>query len=144
MATANSTYRMGSRFLGLVVLALFLMSCSFQPKTNLDQQVELPDKSVIILLNGIRSDNYGVKMSSIYLAGKYNIVDVSQGLVEVMKNSNDDELCKMLIWSLYEIGNDSCCEELRAIVKNHPSEKIRDFCANLQKIKEYETAVANN
>ena len=144
MATAKNTYRKSSRILGLTVMALFLMSCSFQPQTNSDQRVELPDNTVINLVSGIQSDNYGVKMSSIYLAGKYKIMKVSKNLVEEVQNSNDDELCQMLVWSLYQIGNDSCCKELQSIVKNHPSGKIRDFCANLHKIKEYETAVANN
>lgn len=120
------------------------MSCSFQPQTNSDQRVELPDIAILNLLNGIQSDNYGVKMSSIYLAGKYKITEVSKNLIEEIKNSNDDELGQMLAWSLYQIGDDSYCEELQEFVKNHPSEKIRDFCANLHKIKQYETAVANN
>lgn len=144
MATANNTTRKGSRSLGLTIMALFLMSCSFQPQTNSDQRVELPDIAILNLLNGIQSDNYGVKMSSIYLAGKYKITEVSKNLIEEIKNSNDDELGQMLAWSLYQIGDDSYCEELQEFVKNHPSEKIRDFCANLHKIKQYETAVANN
>ena len=120
------------------------MSCSFHPQTNSDQRVELPDYAIVNILNGIQSDNYGVKMSSIYLAGKYKIVDVSQELVEEIKRSEDDELSQMLVWSLYEIGNDSCWKELQAIVKNHPSDQLRDFCANLYKIKEYEPVITNN
>ena len=142
MATTNNTTRKGSIILGMIVLALFLMSCSFQPQTNSDQHVELPDYAVINLLNGIQSDNYGVKMSSIYLAGKYKITEVSKNLIEEIKNSNDDELCQMLAWSLYQIGDDSYCEELQAFMKNHPSEKLKALCSYLHKIKEYETAIA--
>ena len=144
MATANNTYRNSSRVLGLTIMALFLMSCSFQPQTYSHQPVELPDIAIVNILNGIQSDNYGVKMSCIYFAGKYKIMEVSQDLVEVMKNSDNDELCQMLVWSLYQIGDESCCKELKTIIENHPSEKIRDFCNYLHKIKEYETAVAKN
>ena len=144
MATANNTYRMGSRVLGLTIMALILMSCSFQPQTNSHQSEELPDIAIVNILNGIESDNYGVKMSCIYYAGKYKIKEVSQNLVEEIKSSGDDELCQMLVWSLYQIGNDSCCEELQTFVKNHSSEKLKVLCSYLQKIKEYETAVANN
>ena len=90
MATANNTYRRGSRILGLTIMALILMSCSFQPQTYSHQPVELPDIAIVNILNGIQSDNYGVKMSCIYFAGKYKIMEVSQDLVEVMKNSDNN------------------------------------------------------
>ena len=144
MATANIRYRKCSRILGLTIMALFLMSSTLISQTNSDQRVELPDIAILNILNGIQSDNYGVKMSCIYFAGKYKIVEVSQNLVKEVKGSNDDELCQMLVWSLYQIGDDSCCEELQAFVKNHPSEKLKALCSYLHKIKEYETAVANN
>ena len=144
MATANNTYRMGSRVLGLTVMALFILSTLLHSQTNSDQQVELPDIAIVNILNGIQSDNHGVKISCIYFAGKYKIVEVSQYLVEAMKNSDNDELCQMLVWSLYQIGDESCCKKLKTIIENHPSEKIRDFCNYLHKIKEYETAVAKN
>ena len=144
MATANSTYRMGSRLLGLTVMALFILSTLLHSQTNSDQQVELPDIAIVNILNGIQSDNHGVKISCIYFAGKYKIVEVSQYLVEEMKNSDNEELCQMLVWSLYQISDESCCKKLKTIFENHPSEKIRDFCNYLHKIKEYETAVAKN
>ena len=144
MATANNTYRNSSKVLGLTIIALFLMSCSFQPQTYSHQPVELPDIAIVNILNGIQSDNYGVKMSCIYFAGKYKIMEVSQNLVEELKSSNNDELCQMLVWSLYQIGNESCCEELQEFVKNHSSEKLKALCSYLHKIKAYETAVANN
>ena len=142
MATGNIKYRKCSRSLGLTIMALFLMSNTLISQTNSDQRVELPDIAILNILNGIQSDNHGVKMSCIYFAGKYKIVEVSQNLVEEIKDSNDDELCQMLIWSLYQIGDDSCCEELQAFVKNHPSEKLKVLCSYLHKIKEYETAIA--
>ena len=144
MATASKIYRMVSRILGLAIMTFILISCSFQPQPNSDQRVELPDIAIVNILNGIESDNYGVKMSCIYYAGKYKIREVSQNLVEEIKSSNDDELSQMLVWSLYQIGDDSYCEELQTIMKNHSSEKLKVLCSYLQKIKEYETAVANN
>lgn len=143
MVTKNNTYRsIDSRLLGLTIITFFLISTMLYSQTNSDQRIELPDIAIQNLIIGIQSGNDGVMKSCIYFAGKYRIVDVSHELVEVMKNSESDELCQMLVWSLYQIGEESCCEEMRNIIENHSSETIRDFCNYLHNIKEFESAIA--
>lgn len=85
--------------------------------------------------------NEGVKRSCIYFAGKYKIREASEYLVEELPTLDDGELCSMLAWSLYQIGNESHCKELQEIAKNHDPEELRNFCSNLHKIKEYELAI---
>lgn len=142
MATKNRNGKSIPRFIGILALTTFFMSFSLQAQTNTDQNVELPDIAIVNILNGIQSDNHGLKMSCIYFAGKYKIIDISEDLVKELKKSDNEELCQMLVWSLYQIGDDKCCEELRKIVENHPSDKIRDFTKYLNTIKEYESAIA--
>ena len=144
MATTNNTYRKVPRSLGLTLMALFIMSSILNSQTISYQSVELPEIAIKNILQGIQSENDGVRMSCIYFAGKYKILEASQSLVEELKNPKNDELCPMLVWSLYQIGNDSCCEELQAFVKNHFSEKLKALCTYLHEIKKYETAIANN
>ena len=144
MATKNNTYRNIPKAIGITLLSLLLMSTLLDAQTYSKQRIELPEIAIVNLLNGIRSDNNGVKKSCVYFAGKYKVLEVSQDLVEQIENSNDEELCQMIVWSLYQIGNDSCCEELQRVMKQHPLEKLKDFCNYLHKIKEYQTAVAKN
>lgn len=144
MVTENQTYRMIPKLFGLIVLSFFLSNNSPLAQTNNDQRVELPEIAIVNILNGIQSDNHGLKMSCIYFAGKYKISEVSKDLVQEIKNSNNEELCQMLVWSLYQIGNESCCQEMRTLVKNHPSDSIRSFSKYLNNIKEYESAIVKN
>lgn len=144
MATYNETYQKIPRLLGLLVMTLFIMSISIQPQITSEQRIELTDIAILNILNGIQSDNYGVKLNCIYFAGRYKIIDVSKELVDVLKSSDDDELCQMLIWSLYQIGDESCCEKLQQAIENHPSKELSDFCKNLRRIHEYGSAIANN
>ena len=144
MVTGNKTYLKAPIIVGLSFLIIIILSNLTYSQTDTDQRIELSDIAIVNILNGIQSDNYGVKMSCIYFAGKYRIIDVSEDLVKVMRNSENDELCQMLVWSLYQIGDAKCCQELKSIIDNHPSEKIRDFCKYLHNIKEYESAIAKN
>ncbi len=139
MATGNKSYRNIPRLLGLLVLTFFLVSNSLLAQTESEQLIELPDIAKANILNGIQSDNYGLKMSSIYLAGKYKINDVSKELVKEMKVSDNEEVCQMVVWSLYQIGDESCCNEMRTIIENHPSEKIKSFCESMYMIKQYDS-----
>jgi hypothetical protein len=144
MANVNNTYRNVPRIIGITFIAVILSSTFIISQTSSESRVELPEISVINILNGLYSDNYGLKMSCVYYAGKYKILEVSQDLVKQIESADDEELCQMMIWSLYQIGNESCCEEVQRVMRNHPSEKLRDFCEYLQKIKEYEAAVAKH
>ena len=139
MAFENKTYQNISRLLGILLLTLFLVSNSLLAHTESEQRVELLDIVKANILKGIQSDNYGLKMSSIYLAGKYKITDVSKELINEMKVSENEEVCQMLVWSLYQIGDESCCNEMRTIIENHPSEKIKSFCESMYKIKQYDS-----
>lgn len=142
MVIGKNTYRKTPTFVGLSFLLFFFLSSLTYSQTDANQRIELSDIAIVNILNGIQSDNNGVKMSCIYFAGKYRIIDVSEDLVKEMKKSDNDELCQMLVWSLYQIGDEKCCQELKSIIENHPSEKIRDFCKYLHNIKEYESAIA--
>ncbi len=144
MATTNNTSRKDSKVLLLTVLVLFAMSSFLNSQTLINQEIELTDAAIKSILQGIKSKNDGVKRSCIYFAGKYKIQEASECLVEELPSLDDSELCSMLVWSLYQIGNESCCKELQIIVKNHDSEELKNFCSNLRKIKEYEMAIANS
>lgn len=142
MATTNNASRKGSKVLLLTVLVLFAMSSILNSQTHIIEELELPDYAIKSILQGIKSENEGVKRNCIYFAGKYKIKEASESLVEELPSLEDGELCSMLVWSLYQIGNDSCCKELQKFVKNHDSEELKNFCSNLSKIKEYGLSIA--
>ena len=112
---------------------------SLQLHSENDQPIELSEVNISNIQSGIQSDNFGLKMSSIYLAGKYKISRVSEDLVQELKTSSDEKICQMLVWSLYQIGDESCCEEMKTFVENHSSKKVRQFCNSLYQIKQYDS-----
>jgi HEAT repeat protein len=144
MASANLIYRKGKNLFLVALLTLIITPDILTSQTHDDQHLELSEPALNFYRVGLQSDIYGIKMNLIYYAGKYKISEVSQNLLEVLRTSNNDEISQMAIWSLYQIGEDSLCEELESLLKNHPSEKLRNFCKFLQMIREYETVLAKN
>lgn len=142
----TSTYK-HRRVLNVLRLALILqltISLLAFSQTSTDDKIELPKEAVANLLLGIQSDNYGLKTSSIYFAGKYKVIEAAQKLIKEINNSNDDDLSLMVAWSLFRIGDDSCCKELSKISNNHPSADLRAFCSKLHDMKQFELAIVSN
>ncbi len=116
MARKNRTHRNIPNLIGITLLILFLSSSKLSSQSTSFQQYEISELAISNIHNGIHSDNLGVEINCIYFAGKYKILDVSRDLVEQIDISNDEELCQMMVWSLYQIGNDSCSEEVQRVL----------------------------
>lgn len=93
---------------------------------------------------GLNSGNEGIVKSCIYFAGKYRMNDVCSDLLSIIEKSDDVELCRLILWSLYQIGNDKYCDMLQKIVHNHKSEEVRDFYNFLNQIRRYGNEIAVN
>ena len=142
MTTVYKTYRKIRKLFLVALLTLLLAPNIIKSQAYTSQHIELPEAALENFRIGMRSDIYGIRMSLIYFAGKYKIRELSQNLLEVLKNSTDEELCQMAVWSLYKIGDDSSCKELQGLLEMHPSDKIREYCNFLTSIREYEKAIA--
>ena len=121
------------------VFLLFPYSTSAQTVTI--NGIDIPEASLNNYRAGLRSNNNGVIMSCLYFAGKYRIEEFSEDVLEVVKCSDNIDICKMAIWSIYQIGNEYCCEKLSQFIESHPSDELRNCCKFLKKIKDYDTAV---
>ena len=127
----------------LSAFVFLLLPYSFLAQTVTINGEVIPEESVKNYRLGLRSNNQGVMMSCLYFAGKYQIDEFSEDILEIVKCSDNLDLCKMAVWSIYQIGNISCCEKLSQFLESHPSEELRNCCRFLQKIKDYDTAVVN-
>lgn len=144
MDSVNQTYYKSKKLIVLALIALLTIPNLIYSQIHSDKRIVLTETAKKNYIMGLQSDNIGVKKNYIYFAGKYRITDVSHNLLEMIGKSDNDELCKMLVWSLYQIGDDTCFHELWILAKNHQSKKLRDFCSFLHKLKNYETALVMN
>ncbi len=142
MTTVYKTYRKIRKLFLVALLTLLITPSIITSQAYTSQHIELPEVALEHFRIGMRSDIYGIRMSLIYFAGKYKIRELGQNLLEVLKNSTDEELCQMAVWSLYQIGDNACCKKLQELLEIHPSEKIREYCQFLESIRKYKNSLA--
>jgi HEAT repeat protein len=77
---------------------------------------ELKQKRMIgNLLNGINSDNEGLKRSAIYYAGKYKVDEAVDALVEQLEAETSTENKYLISLSLYLIGDNKGIEAVKKV-----------------------------
>lgn len=122
----------------LLLITIFLIPFVISCQTVDNQKIHLDSSALKNYQDNLKSDNDGIVKSSLFFAGKYKLSEVAPDVLEILKNSEDEDLCKWAVWSIYEIGDEHCCSELQKILQNHPSEKIKELCNLLHGIKNYE------
>ncbi len=122
----------------LLLTGIFLIPFIISCQTVDNQKIHLDSSALKNYQDNLKSNNDGIVRSSIFFAGKYKLSEVAPDLLEILKNSKDEDLCKWAVWSIYEIGDDQCCSELQKILQNHPSKKTKELCNFLHNIKDYE------
>ncbi len=63
------------------------------------------------LLEGIKSDNNGVKRSSIYFVGYYRITEAEEALIEQLKKEQNPSNRILIALVLYELGSEDGLNE---------------------------------
>lgn len=101
------------------VLVFSLFSFVLVSKTNAQLPFEKGSKnyknSIENIKTGLRSDNLGLRKSSIYFAGKYKLKEVTEDLVKLFKEEDDPGNKVLIALSLYMVGDIDALEEVRRL-----------------------------
>lgn len=143
MVTKANNFKRSIKTFRLALIILITLTSAGLSQVNNPEEYDLPENEVVNYLYGMKSDNPGLKASSIYFVGKYKIIEACENLIEEINNSDDEESNLLVAWSLYRIGDECCLKELEKIAKNHTSEKLKTFCSNLYQLKKIELAFLN-
>jgi hypothetical protein len=102
-----------------MLVAVGLFALLFTTVLNAQKTItksELKQKRMIgNLVNGINSDNEGLKRSAIYYAGKYKVDEAVDALVEQLENETSTENKYLISLSLYLIGDDKGIEAVKRV-----------------------------
>jgi HEAT repeat protein len=83
------------------------------------------------LVASIKSDNPGVKRSSIYLAGKYRIAESEDALIDQLKIEKDPSTRILIALVLYEMGSDKGLPEIRKLSQADNNLKVRRMATQI-------------
>lgn len=102
-----------------MLVAVTLFALLFTTVLNAQKTItktELKQKRMIgNLVNGINSDNEGLKRSAIYYAGKYKVDEAVDALVEQLEIETSTENKYLISLSLYLIGDNKGIEAVKRV-----------------------------
>ena len=92
---------------------------------------ELNRKNKIAVENlkvGIKSDNSGLKKSSIYYAGYYRITETVPALTEQIKKESDPKTRILIALVLYKIGDEKGIGLVKELAAKDSNPEVRRMC----------------
>jgi HEAT repeat protein len=101
----QGSYRLsGLKFVVYILITIFLVT-TVQAQENEFKQLPNKERAIQNLVIGIQSDNAGLKRSCIYFAGKYEVSEVVNELIELLGKEKDSSTKKVIALVLYKIGD---------------------------------------
>ncbi|MFI5237494.1 MAG: HEAT repeat domain-containing protein [Ignavibacteriales bacterium] len=116
-------------FLMAVLFVAFLSDVSYAGG-NQNEKVISSQSTVSSLLNGLHSENLGLKTSSVFMIGE---LQISEAIIPLMKILRDDENVEARIsaaLALYKIGSPMSINAVKQSIKFDESERVSKLCAN--------------
>jgi len=83
------------------------------------------------LLAGIKSNNDGVKRSSIYFIGYYRIAEAEEALIEQLKKEQNPSNKILVALVLYELGSNGGLLEIKKLAINDENQKVRRMSTHI-------------
>ena len=129
-------------FTFVLVIAMLLPASFILAQNNSIKDVTSHKYALDNLLGGIKSENEGVRRSSIYFAGKYKISEAEQALIEQLKNEPNPKTRTLIAFVLFELGSEDGLAEVKKLARSDVDPKVRRMSTHL--IKEFLAHNGNN
>ena len=115
----------------LVVVFLSLLICAtmgeLTAQTNSIKDITNNKYALKNVLENIKSDNDGVKRSSIYLVGYYRITEAEEALIEQLKKEENPRIRILIALALYELGNEDGLLAFKNLATADNNKKIEEW-----------------
>ena len=111
-------------FLLVAILFVLLVSESFGQNQKVSE-LSKHKYALQNLVNGIQSENKGVRESSIYLAGQYRFIDTEDALIEQLKVEKDSDIKVLIGLALFRMNSEKGMNELQRLASNDQNPRVR-------------------
>ena len=113
----------------VVLIGGMLMVTSLAYAKNDPSEIIGKNKNAIENLKvGIKSDNSGLKRSSIYYAGYYGFTETVPTLTEQMKKETDPRTRILIALVLYKIGDEKSIDLIKEMAAKDSNPEVRRMC----------------
>ena len=111
-------------FLLVAILFVLLVSESFGQNQKVSE-LSKHKYALQNLVNGIQSENKGVRESSIYIAGQYRFIDTEDALIEQLKVEKDSDIKVLIGLALFRMNSEKGMNELQRLASNDQNPRVR-------------------
>lgn len=95
--------------------------------TAQERNIRIDKNAIESLTNGIRSDNLGLKRSSIYLAGKYKLRELVNTLIDELEKTDNEQIKILTALTLGEIGDKVGIEAIKKMIFIESNRKAKSL-----------------
>lgn len=111
-----------------VVLSLSLLSASsFAQSSSQNVNAKFTDIGISNLKNGIKSENMGIKKSSIYLSGKYKLHELEDTLIEELKSQENADIKLLIAKVLHQMYSEKGMIALEDFARDTTDKRLQKF-----------------
>jgi hypothetical protein len=117
-----------TRILTLMVLVLVLSSTTFAGDGK--SEVDVKESTIASLLEGLASDNMGLKSSCAYMLGELKVKEATIPLMRMLHNDVNEELRISAALALYKIGTPMSVYAVKQAGRFDESERVNKLAQN--------------
>ena len=132
------TTTLASKAVLIFVLALIVVTTTSGQIPGAQKPILKPN-AIANLIVGINSENEGVRKAAIYYAGKYEISQATDALIEQLKAEKKSSVQILIALALYKIGNEKGIEAIYLNSSLENDQHVKRMCDAI--VEEY---YANN
>lgn len=125
------TLALNKRFFVITLVVAVLFAVNMFGQTNVEQKLAKHPSAVLDLVNGIKSENDGLRRTSIYLAGKYQLEQTVDVLIMQMGNEKIPSNRILIALSLFRIGEERGMNLILRTALSDIDPEVRRICSAL-------------
>jgi isocitrate dehydrogenase kinase/phosphatase len=110
----------------ITILAIATLDISAKPKIK----VKITKNTVSSLIEGLNSDNLGLKSSSAYMIGELQLSKAVIPLMRILHQNENDEIRIAAALALYKIGSPIAIQAVKQSIRFDESERVSKLCAS--------------
>ncbi|NOX64228.1 MAG: HEAT repeat domain-containing protein [Chlorobi bacterium] len=113
------------------VIFLFSSSVLFAGDKSIGNKSVSYEQIEATLLTGLNSDNFGLKVSSVYMLGEIKSGSAVNELTTLLRESDNEKVRLVAALSLLKIGTERSIFMVKQSRRFNASENVRDLCTHL-------------
>jgi hypothetical protein len=110
----------------LIIIAITTTDISAKPRVK----AKITDNTVASLMEGLNSENLGLKSSSAYMIGELQLSKAVIPLMKILHQEKNEEMRIAAALALYKIGSPIAIQAVKQSIRFDDSERVSKLCAN--------------